>query len=128
MKYEKVNTLSSYVLILPQNHQTMQVWFGKKKRSLRGKKEAQKEPIEAIQVQKTSTKSLQDGSIEDVEDIEDIKNIEGIKDIENIENIENIEGIENIKGIKDIENIENIENIEGIEDIEGIEESEAMGS
>ena len=107
---KKVNTSSSHVPILPLNYQTVQVWFGKKKQSLRGKKEAQDNSIEEEQIQETPTENLQDDLIEDIEDIEDIENIEGVEDFEGIEDIDNIEGIE----------------VKGIEDIEGIEESEAM--
>ena len=105
--------------ILPQNYQIVQVWFGRKKRSSRGRKEAQDNSIEAKQSQETSMGNIQVDLTEDIEDIEDIKNIEGIEDLEDIEDIE---GVENFKGIEDIDDIE----IEGTDDIEEIEESKAM--
>ncbi len=37
-EFKKINTSSSHTPILPQNYQTVQVWFGKRKRSPRGKK------------------------------------------------------------------------------------------
>jgi hypothetical protein len=101
------------VPILPQNYQTVQVWFERKKRSPRGRKEAQDNSIEAEQSQETSMGNIQ---VDLTEDIEDIKNIEGIEDLEDIEGVENFEGIEDIDDIK----------IEGTDDIEEIEESEAM--
>ena len=105
--------------ILPQNYQIVQVWFGRKKRSSRGRKEAQDNSIEAKQSQETSMGNIQVDLTEDIEDIEDIKNIEGIEDLEDTEDIE---GVENFKGIEDIDDIE----IEGTDDIEEIEESKAM--
>ena len=75
---EKVKT--AYMPILLQNCQTVQVWFGRKKRSPRGRKEAQDNSIKAERSQKTSTENIQVNSTEDTEDIEDIENIKGIED------------------------------------------------
>jgi hypothetical protein len=114
---EKVKT--SYVPILPQNYQTVQVWFGRKKRSPRGRKEAQDNSIKVEQSQETPMENMQVGLTEDVEGIEDIENIKGIEDLEGIEDIE---VVENFEGIEDIDGIE----VEGTKDIEEIEELEAM--
>ena len=108
---EKVKT--SYVPILPQNYQIVQVWFGRKKRSPRGRKEVQDNSIKVEQSQETPMENMQVGLTEDVEDIEDIENIKGIEDIEVVENFE---------GIEDIDGIE----VEVTKDIEEIKESEAM--
>ena len=90
----------------------MQVWFGRKKRSPRGRKEAKDNLIKAKQSQETSIKSVQDNSTEDTEDIENIKNIGHIEDIEDIEDIKNMEDIENIEDIEDLEGFGNIEGVE----------------
>ena len=85
---EKINTISSHVPILSQGYQTVQVWFGRKKRSPRGKKEEQKELIKAKQIQETPIENLQDNSIEDIENIEDIEDIEDIEESEAMECVE----------------------------------------
>ena len=96
----------------PQKGQVVQVWFGRKKRSPRGRKEAKDNLIKAKQSQETSIKSVQDNSTEDTEDIENIKNIGHIEDIEDIEDIKNMEDIENIEDIEDLEGFGNIEGVE----------------
>uniref|UniRef100_A0A2N9FYZ2 Uncharacterized protein n=1 Tax=Fagus sylvatica TaxID=28930 RepID=A0A2N9FYZ2_FAGSY len=101
------------------------VWFGRKKRSPKGRKEAKDNSIKAERSQETSMENIQVNLIEDTEDIEDIKNIEGIEgleDIEDLEGIEDIEGVENFEGIEDIDDIE----AERTDDVEEIEELEAM--
>jgi hypothetical protein len=73
-KSEKVK--ASYMPIQPQNFQTVQVWFGRKKRSPRGRKEAQDSSVEAERSQKTSMENIRVNSTKDTEDIENIKGIE----------------------------------------------------
>jgi hypothetical protein len=109
----------------PRRGQVVQVWFGRKKKSPRGSKEAK---IEAEQPQETQMENDQDSlskNAEDINDIEDVEDIEDINDIENMEDIENIEDVGDIEDMEDIEDIDTFENFEGIDDIE-IEESDDM--
>ncbi len=80
----------------------VQVWFGRKKRSPRGRKEAQDNQIEAEQSQETPIRSVQSSPIEDAKDIKSIEDCEGIEDIEDVENIGDIEGMEDIENIEDV--------------------------
>ena len=119
----------------PKRGQVVLVWFGRKKRSPKGSKEAE---IEAEQSQETQMENVQDSlseNAEDINSIEDAKGIEDINDIENMEDIEDMEDIENMEDVGDIEDMEDIENIEdidtfenfeGIDDIE-VEETDDMG-
>ena len=110
----------------PQKGQMVQVWFGRKKRSSKGRKEAEDNRIEAEQSQETPIRSVQSSPIEDAEDIKSIEDSEGIKDIEDVENIGDIEGMKDIENIKDVADIEDVEDIENIEDIENFENTEGI--
>ena len=80
----------------------MQVWFGRKKRSSRGRKEAEDNQIEAEQSQETPIRSVQSSPIEDAEDIKSIEDSEGIEDIKDVENIGDIKDMEDIENIEDV--------------------------
>jgi hypothetical protein len=124
-KSEEAKT--SQIPVGPQKGQVMQVWFGRKKRSSRGKKEGKDNLIEAEQSQETPMKSVQSNSTEDTKDIKSFGDIEGIKDIEDVENIgdiEDMEDIENIEDVEDIEGLENIKDIKNFENTEGIDDIE----
>ena len=124
---ESEEAKASQMPVWPQKGQVVQAWFGRKKRSPRGRKEVEDNLIEAEQSQETPIKRVQGNStedtediksIEDMEDIEDVEDIENIGDIEDMENIKNIEYVEDIEGFGNKEGVENFENIEGIDDIE----------
>jgi hypothetical protein len=123
-EYEEAKT--SRILVGPQKSQVVQVWFGRKKRSPRGRKEAEDNPIEAEQSQETPIRSVQSSSIKDAEDIKSIEDSEGIKDIEDVENIGDIEDMEDIENIEDVGDIEDMEDIENIEEIDTFENSEGI--
>ena len=63
MEFEEIKT--SQMPVWPQKGQVVQVWFGRKKRSLRGRKEAEDNLIKAKQPQETSIKSVQGNATED---------------------------------------------------------------
>ena len=109
---------TSRILVGPQKGQVVHVWFGKKKRSLRGGKEAEDNQIEAKQSQETPIRSVQSSPIEVAEDIKSIEDSEGIEDIEDVENLGDIEDMEDIENIEDIEDMEDIENIEDVDTFE----------
>uniref|UniRef100_A0A2N9GH53 Reverse transcriptase domain-containing protein n=1 Tax=Fagus sylvatica TaxID=28930 RepID=A0A2N9GH53_FAGSY len=123
-EYEEAKT--SRILVGPQKSQVVQVWFGRKKRSPRGRKEAEDNLIEAEQSQETPIRSVQSSSIKDAEDIKSIEDSEGIKDIEDVENIGDIEDMEDIENIEDVGDIEDMEDIENIEEIDTFENSEGI--
>jgi hypothetical protein len=110
----------------PKRGQVVQVWFGRKKRSPRGSKEAEGNQIEAEQSQETQIENVQDSLIENAKDINSIKNAEGIEDIDDVENIEDIEDMEDIENMEDVGDIEDMENIENIEDIDTFENYEGI--
>jgi hypothetical protein len=80
----------------------VQVWLGRKKKSLRGRKEAEDNLIKAKQTQETPIRRVQSSPIKDAENIKSIKDSEGIEDIEDVENIGDIEDMEDIENIEDV--------------------------
>ena len=108
-------------LVGPRKVQVVQVWFGRKKRSLRGSKEAN---IEAEQPQETQMENVQDNPSKNAENINCIEDIEDIEDINDEENMEDLENMEDVGDVEDIEDIENIEDIDAFEDFEGIDDIE----
>ena len=97
----------------------VQVWFGKKKRSPRGSKEAE---IEEEQSQEMEY--VQDSPVENAVDINGIEDAEGIEDINDIEDMEDMEDVENMEDIEDMEDVKNLEDVGDIEDLEDIKNSE----
>ena len=75
----------------PRRGQVVQVWFGRKKRSSRGNKEAK---IEAEQPQETQMENIQDSPSKNAEDINGIEDVEDIEDVNDEENMEVIEDME----------------------------------
>jgi hypothetical protein len=107
----------------PRKGQVVQVWFGRKKRSPKGSKEAN---IEAEQPQETQMENVQDSPSKNAEDINDIEDIEDIEDINNEENMEDIEDMEDLENMEDVGDVEDMEDIENIEDIDAFEDFEGI--
>jgi hypothetical protein len=124
---EEAKTLP--IRIGPKKGQVVQVWFGKKKRSPMGSKEAK---IEVEQSQETQMENVQDNPVKNAKDINSIEDAEGIEDINGVEDMEDMENMEDVGDIENLEDIENIEDIDtfknfkGIYDIE-VEETDDMG-
>jgi hypothetical protein len=123
---ESEEAKTSQIPVGPQKGQVVQVWFGKKKRNPRGRKEAEDNQIEVEQSQETPIRSVQNSPIENAEDIKSIEDSEGIENIEDVENIEDIEDMEDIENIEDVGDIVDMEDIENIEDIDTFESSEGI--